>query len=176
LRSWGAIALSFMHVTLLLLIGPLGHSWNSSVWLWNVTMPLVCCLLAFGSSRTKLELSHCSHPLLAFLTLAPALNLVGLFDHYPSFSLYSGLTPKGWVVLPGETTRVSLQEWSLKTTGVPPYPEVRVYKAIAAELCERGDSTLEVQEPRGRLLHGVIVSTYSCKDLLGERSPSRLVG
>lgn len=166
LRRAGAIALSFMHLILLLLIGPLGHSWNSSVWLWNLTMPLVCCLLAYDSFRFTPKLSYCTHPLLALFVLAPSLNLVGLFDHYPAFSLYSGLTPKGWIVASG--ARVSIQEWSLGTTGVPPYPEVRVYKAIAAELCEKGETTLEIQEPRGRLLPGVTVSTYSCSDLRRE--------
>lgn len=163
-RRFASLVLLLMHLGLLLLLGPLGLNWNSSVWIWNITMPIVCLLLASQRSES-LCTRTLTHPLVALLTLAPALNFFGLFDHYLSFSLYSGLTPRAWIIDEKRDERKSIQEWSLSTTGVPPYPEKRVYKALASEICKKEDVLLEVQEPRGRLRPGMERKIYSCRDV-----------
>lgn len=45
MRRCGAWILIAMHLSLLALIGPLGHGWNPIVWPWNVTMILALVVL-----------------------------------------------------------------------------------------------------------------------------------
>src|SRR5690606_18701066 len=81
-------------------------------------------------------------------------NFLGYWDHYLSWSLYSGkilvmdicfddrkypqLVPYAAEkdeICTGKK-KVNLQHWSLTELGVPPYPEPRVYKKVALQLHE----------------------------------------
>ncbi|MEZ6058255.1 MAG: hypothetical protein R3C01_16270 [Planctomycetaceae bacterium] len=101
------------------------------------------------------ELDGVARCLLMIPLLCPALNYWGLWDHWPSWSLYSSrpglveLSVRGDAVnkLPGEVRefvlpaeplsewrRVRLEEWCFQVRGVPPVPQVRWKLALAAAM------------------------------------------
>jgi hypothetical protein len=86
--------------------------------------------------------------------ILPALSFFNLWDSYLSSALYSGnlteaeiyLTDKGKASLPvaigsravrtsPDTNVLNLQRWAIEDLNVTPYPETRVYKAIATSVC-----------------------------------------
>ncbi len=98
LAAYGAV---FVQGGILLAISPLGHNWNSSVWLWNVVLGLSGLFLLvpwkeplFASLRTMTPLTRCAALLLA---LYPLGFYVGLTDAYLSHNLYSKNIPMGYV-------------------------------------------------------------------------------
>jgi len=108
--------------------------------------------------------------LLAFIGL-PLLSFVGLWDSYLSAALYSGnidqaeiyTSDSGRASLPddlkaflvhtsNDTNVLNIQRWAIEDLNVTPYPEVRVYKKIARDLCHHlrnpVDLVLIVREQR----------------------------
>ncbi len=155
IAAWGTIA---MHLLILYAIGPLGTDYNHVVWPWNVVMILLLIVVFIRTKEKAIPLSLLktgwNRLVILCWMILPALNYAGLWDSYLSCRLYSGhlphmalclrnpsaqpeLTPffspaDGYKVCSGDAM-VNLQGWSLKELGVPPYPELRVYKKIAAE-------------------------------------------
>jgi hypothetical protein len=155
----GAVA---MHAVLLLVLGPLGISFNPVVWPWNVELPLIAAAL-FWKNPSPL-LPHVFRGSLSFAKaiavlcgVMPALNYLGLWDDHLSASLYSGLTKDGVFVfngdaamrLPDEISKrvrpyrqflfgLDMNEWAMDELRVPPYPERRVYAAFEERLCAIG--------------------------------------
>lgn len=160
-RTLACRGLWLMHAFLLLCLGT--QHWNAIVWPWNLVM--MCFVWRyFYESDWKLDLKSLltarprlpTAAVLALVWLAPLLNLAGLWDHYLSFSLYSGrsralviyvkadvaerLDPKlqpllsefvnadGYRVVPAD-------DWSLAELHVPVPPQRRIYAAVARHLC-----------------------------------------
>ncbi len=98
-RRTRAVALAFgiaMHCLLLAALGPFGRDTNSVVWPWNIVM-IAALVILFRQTRDLSAREICipSGPLawraaVVFVAAAPALSLVGLWDHYPSWAMYSG--------------------------------------------------------------------------------------
>ena len=91
---------------------------------------------------------------LILFALLPALSFFNLWDHYLSSSLYSGNRNSGAIyvsddvfdrlpeqiqdyVTEGEPNRnrLSINNWSLGELNVPSYPEIRIYKNVAKQIC-----------------------------------------
>jgi hypothetical protein len=150
-----AIAAAFLvHLTALLLLGPLGREWNLSVWPWNVTMPLLVLAL-FAPKRIPPALPDLktSTPALAcvlLLAFLPTLGYFGIWDSSLSFCLYSGntakcdlsVTPELRERLPKAVRRwvertergelsVNVMRWAIAEIGVPPLAEPRNFRALA---------------------------------------------
>ena len=192
-RKPALIVAAAMHGFILLMIGPLGQRHNSVVWSWNIVIALAAFLLFWKapdfSARDVLQPRGARfHALvLALFTLAPALSFFNAWDHYLSWSLYSGnktdadiyMTDAVANKLPGEVLEfvteegpdrngLNIHEWSFGELNVPAYPEQRIYRNVARYVCllaaKPGDVTL--------VLHGKIAlrdsraeTTWTCPAL-----------
>ena len=175
---------------------------NTVVWPWNLAMTAITVILFWRSEEKSLEnLVHLPRggPAVDYLPKAallicgvlPALSFIGLWDLYLSGALYTGKTPVAVMrisenlrdQLPataGETTfrtnsgelMLPFYEWSLADLNVPPYPEVRVYRQVARQLCAlEADSQASGLIVKGRvaLTDGSYqVTLTTCSELLGQ--------
>jgi len=161
---WSAIA---MHVALILTLGPtgLGHEWG--VLIWNVYFIIQAWLLFGESSRIALtaefpERDPQEDPLLspalaltAIASLAPALSLIGSWDWWPSWAVYSSRpavvqmlveqqdidrlppTLRPHVGAPQPLSNwcpVSIDAWSYAACWCPIYPQERYRLAVIASI------------------------------------------
>ncbi len=151
--------LIFMHLSLLIVLSPLGHNYNNVVWGWNFAMIFILYFLFAGTHEAKH--THINYILefkpvyvIVFLCcLMPALNLFNSWDSYLSSTLYSGNTSNGIVYLSSEakdnlpniakdfTTpiktgehKLSIKNWSMQELGVPSYPEKRIFEAVTNKI------------------------------------------
>lgn len=183
-----------MHLFILLAIGPLGHSWGSVVWPWNIAM-IAFVLLLFWNARDfsvkeVLWVKNFAFQkvVLIFFIAAPVLSLGGLIDTVLSFPLYSGnrntasvyvsdavkdRLPDAVLKYTKEVDRgvheVSIFDWSFGELNVEPYPETRAYKNIARYICayarDPDDVALVVDERHTVINPYGRQSVYRCLDL-----------
>jgi hypothetical protein len=157
-----------MHLFILSIIGPWAANYNDVIWPWNCAMIASVPLLFWrtgeaGTASILWGQKLAFHKLvLALFLIAPALTLVGLWDTFLAFSLYTGNrdTAVFYMVapvverLPEEIQELvsendpqdplrpnslAVADWSWGEMNVPPYPEARVFKNIGREIC-RGAS------------------------------------
>jgi hypothetical protein len=156
------LALSF-HVLVLLLLVVTWR--NSVVWPWNIGMMLMVMMLFWRSDSTLLWSSlrrrrapvwkrRSVQAVFVICGLAPALSFVGWWDMNLAAALYSGNTSVAVVHISEQvrdhlpaaalphvfTTRrgelmLPFYEWSLAELNAPPYPEVRVFRKLARQVC-----------------------------------------
>ena len=193
-RNIAVIAGVFMHL-LILFSCIFIYKWNSVVWPWNVVMIVLLFLLFWQAEATPaVILWRNPIPLqklvLLLFGLMPCLSFFGLWDSYLSASLYSGNIPVGNIFI-GQTIKPDLpapiqkrmiafptvdvlriQDWSLAELNVPPYPAMRAYRTVAAEICKYShnspDVTLIVHEKdtllgKGALVHDTCFGTLMVK-------------
>jgi hypothetical protein len=186
-----------MHIVVLVLL--IATSRNSVVWTWNLAMMAMVILLFWREDhslwrgelwqwRSSNLTSYIFKVVIALSALAPALSFAGYWDMYLSSALYSGNTLVG-VVRVGEQTRSRLPlaaqgqifttgggesmlpyyEWSVADLNVPPYPESRVFRQIARQLCAYEDQPRAIElivRERPALLDGTYsVTRTQCQDL-----------
>jgi hypothetical protein len=161
-----------MHFVILGLL--VGRGYNSVVWAWNVALMLIVVILFWRddtSARQALPDFRAGYtPGLAAQTLAaacavlPALSFWGRWDMNLSGALYSGRTAVGvvrvdsrvYAQLPETAKRLvfttkggermlPLFEWTMAELNVPPYPEPRVFRQAARELCESAEDKSGVE-------------------------------
>jgi hypothetical protein len=140
-----------LHVIILLLMGPFGNNYNAVVWPWNMMMIILALLLFSGKTNERFfSISHLfKQPVFYMVMLLfwvlPAFNLVGKWETYLSFSLYSGnnhtaklilnddafkrLPPyiKHYVEYEGGQYILYPKAWCLNELKTPLYPEKRVF-------------------------------------------------
>jgi hypothetical protein len=153
--AWVLIA---MHIFNLLLLGPLGLSFNIIVWPWNIAMIFLLFSL-FIKEKIGFDLPALRGVnliIILFCGVLPFLSYFGHWDYYLSGNLYSGKPDRIKVYIPEEKTApelrkfikrqnveadsvnvLYLQDWAMKEMVVPPYPELRVYKSIKQQLQSR---------------------------------------
>jgi hypothetical protein len=159
LRNAAVVGAIATHVAVLGLLGPLAHRTNAVVWPWNAALAVLAALLfwkdALPASRVLVPRRLGPHvvALLLFGAL-PALSFVGHWDDYLSGALYSGnvkaaalsLSDRVAAQLPDAARRhvvrnqvganvLDVWEWSMGELGAPSYPETRVFRAVAREVC-----------------------------------------
>lgn len=180
-----------MHVFILAMFGPLGLNWNNIIWPWTAAMAIFDILL-FGTGQDYSwrdivwsGRSYHSAILAAFVGL-PLLSFVNLWDSYMSAALYSGnideaeiyMNDRGRNTVPNtisahlvhtsdDTNVLNVQHWAIEDLNVMPYPEVRVYKKIAKDVClhlgNPADLVLLVREQR--LFFSKPETGYRCRHL-----------
>ncbi len=155
-RRVGIFLLVAMHLLILLLLGPLGLNRSSVIWPWNVCMPLLLILL-FYKHPLQLPYAFFKQPfawlLVACFGILPWLHVLGRWDHYLSFTLYSGGVSQLYIctddpaalqaMAPYMGNRsngmvpcrfpVSAYQWGIKAMNTAPYPEERVFRSIARQ-------------------------------------------
>lgn len=169
LRNAAVIAAIATHVVVLGLLGPLAHGTNAVIWPWNVAMAALAALLfwnARGASTldTVVPRRIGAHAVTLVLFVAlPALSFAGRWDSYLSGELYSGnlkvgalsITDRVASRLPDPARRhvmsdrvganaLDLYEWSMRELSVPSYPEDRVFRAVARDVCRLADTPGDV--------------------------------
>jgi predicted DCC family thiol-disulfide oxidoreductase YuxK len=191
-RRISLIAAVAMHVFILGMFGPLGLNWNNIIWPWTAAMAVLDILLFAGkqefswreivwSGRNRYHAA-----VLAVLIGLPLLSFVNLWDSYLSAALYSGNITEAeiytndrgrnslperfrmYLVHTSEGTNVlNIQRWAIEDLNVTAYPEVRVYKRIAEDVCRHlhnpADLVLLVHEHR--LFFSKPETGYRCPQL-----------
>jgi hypothetical protein len=176
-RRVSLIAAVAMHLFILAMFGPVGLDWNDIVWPWTAAMAIFDVVLFAGapefSWRDIVRRRHDPGHIAAVILFAvlPAFSFFNLWDSYLSSALYSGnlteaqiyLSDAGALSLPAavrsrlvrtspDTNVLNLQRWAIEDLNVTPYPETRIYKAIAKSVCARlsdpGQLVLIVREQR----------------------------
>jgi len=161
---WLAVAMHGLVLGLLV-----SRDYNSVVWAWNAALAFMVVVLfrrseaspwrrfvkrGAGDGRARL-----AQVLAVASALLPALSFWGWWDMNLSGALYSGNTAVAVVRVDRQvyeklpemakrqafTTRsgelmLPLLEWSMAELNVPPYPEARVYRQVAREVCKLAES------------------------------------
>lgn len=175
-RTAAAFAgMAFMGLTYLY-FGPFGRAWNGVIWAWDLAMAFFCALFATKEFRTVGWRVRIAAPayVAAFILfgIMPALGIFGRWDAMLSAALYSGNTktayaevsdglkekfPPSVAALMRKTdvdrNKLDLYLWSASELSTPPYPESRVFEAVARSVCHYADKpddlTLVVHERPG---------------------------
>ncbi|WBV59871.1 hypothetical protein PFY12_12555 [Chryseobacterium camelliae] len=145
--------LIFMHLSVLVLIGPFGLKYNSVIWPWNLAM--ICILIIVYSkpfesvSKNNIILNL---PWLALWFVMPVFSFFGSWYQYFSFNLYSGKGNQMYICIsenakelkpyfePQNNTLckgkkcINLQNWALEEIKSVPIPEPETYTKIGVYL------------------------------------------
>jgi hypothetical protein len=149
-----------MHLFILAMFGPAGLDWNDIVWPWTAAMAIFDILLFSGTPEFSWReivwngRDPCHMAAVVLFAILPGLSFFNLWDSYLSSALYSGnlteaqiyLSDAGKAALPAATASrlvhtspntnvLNLQRWAIEDLNVTPYPETRVYRAIARQVC-----------------------------------------
>ena len=144
-RPYAILGLLFMHLLILLVIGPLGHVANPVIWPWNVAMIAVLLFVAIDAKETGIKgtkrFSRLALAVAGLFVVVPSLGLVGWWPSYLSMKLYSGNQTQVWIVmdsdqcqdlppylqkwiLPGDAIcAIAVSSWAHAAINVPAFPE-----------------------------------------------------
>lgn len=160
-RRVSLLAAVSMHLFILAMFGPAGLDWNNVIWPWTAAMALFDILLFAGkaefSFREVVWTTHRYHAaVLVVFAIFPFLSFFNYWDSYLSAALYSGnlteaqiyTTDAGKASLPAairsrlvhtssDTNVLNIQRWAIEDLNVTPYPETRVYRRIAKDVCNQ---------------------------------------
>ncbi len=166
-RNLAVLAAMGMHGFILFCCVVILH-WNSVIWPWNIAMMALVPLLFWNTDFSVAEvLWRNPMPLqkvvLVLFGILPLLSFFGWWDSYLSASLYSANVPEARVLfrgavrdqlpkpvaryakqLPAATYMLNVVTWSMGELNVPPYPAMRVYRALGAEVCKYSDNSPDV--------------------------------
>lgn len=154
-RRIAVICLILMHVSLLAWLGPLALNWNYVIWPWNLAMIALLVLLFWKPGRWGFRTLLGSHAYAKGVAVAfgvlPVFTMLGLWDSYLGFSLYTGnikdaavyVGPQHTAELPAQVRpfakvdgMVDIDRWSRAELGVPSYPETRVFISAGRQLAQ----------------------------------------
>ena len=149
-----AWVLCAMHIFNLLVLGPVALNINYVIWPWNILMPLLLVGLFCKENIQVKEWIHWKPVYNIIILIAwwilPWLQFAGCWDKYLSGVLYSGRSQYLYICSSGGNantrlsawrvpvnkntgcdTAISVYKWSMQEMNSAPYPEERVYRAIA---------------------------------------------
>jgi hypothetical protein len=158
---------------------------NTVVWPWNVAMAVSVVFIFWGNrelnGRKVLAPKHAFQVLvLIVFGVFPALSLVDSWDAYLSSALYSGNNYQGVVLIDhaafnnlpanlrpyvwqqSDPWFLDLNRWAYGELNVPIYPEPRVFRQVAARVCDYSGGSGIRLEIRGKpdLFSGARQSQY----------------
>ena len=166
-RRFRNLAVVFAMATHLVILAMLISSGeNTVVWPWNVAMALLAVLLFWRQPEAApaaiLVPRNAFHWLVLLLFgVLPALSFFDLWDSYLSSALYSGntdqaviyLSPAAISLVPAELHPhiwqsnppffLDVNRWAYGELNVPLYPEPRIYRRIATQVCQYAGSSAE---------------------------------
>ena len=141
---------------------------NTAVWPWNVAMSLFVLILFWQDKETSATsilkpTAALQTMVLILVAIMPAFSFIGIWDSYLSSALYSGATYQGVVLvssavierLPASVHPYVWQEskpffldinrWAYGELNVPVYPEPRIFRKVAEQVCEYSDSSPDIK-------------------------------
>lgn len=163
-RRLGLWTATLMHGTLLLALGPLGLNHSAGVLIWNAFFIAQGWLLfssdrsgpasEFATGSPKNWRNKVAIVTIMAAALWPALEPVGLCDHWLAWAVYSA-RPGRTEIIEGEgidARKVNVTEWSLSELGVPANPQLRFRVGVALSLRSRFASpgSMSVSKPPNR--------------------------
>ncbi len=157
-----------MHLTLVILLGPLGFDHSNGVILWNMLLGVTAWMIFIrrtarppdrfrDNPQGRHRLRWFAKALVVTVMVMPIFERLGYWDHWPSWALYSphnsrvkleihssvaGRLPTELVVVPTDQRgwiNVDLDAWSLRSRGAPIYPQARYQVALAIEIADAYD-------------------------------------
>ena len=190
-RRVSLLAAVSMHLFILAMFGPAGLDWNNVIWPWTAAMALFDILLFAGkadfSFREVVWTTRRYHAaVLVVFAIFPFLSFFNYWDSYLSAALYSGnlteaqiyTTDAGKASLPAairsrlvhtssDTNVLNIQRWAIEDLNVTPYPETRVYRRIAKDVCNqlRDPAQLVLIVREQRMFLSKPESGYRCWEL-----------
>jgi hypothetical protein len=168
LRRAAVVGAVTTHLAILGLLGPFAHAINAVVWPWNLAMAALAALLFWVREPTAASVllprrAGVHAAAVAFFGVLPVLSFSGHWDAYLSGALYSGNLQAGALAvsdgvvarLPDPVRRhvtrnrtggnvLDIWEWSMGELAVPSYPQDRVFRAVARDVCRRADTPTDV--------------------------------
>lgn len=142
-RKLAAVTAFGLHAGILLVLSPLGHDWNESVWPWNVALAFAgFALIAPWKESVWHSLGAChrvAKPLVVVLAIAPIGFYIGMTDAYLAHNLYSSNTANARVLCAARCQPGQNPDATWAAFKVPLPPEHRLYEQYFAATCRPGD-------------------------------------
>jgi hypothetical protein len=165
LRNAAVVLAITTHICILAMLISSGE--NIVVWPWNIAMIVFVWLLFWrdteNSTRKIVALKNPFQVVVLLLFgVLPAFSLVGLWDSYLSLALFSGNTQQAVIYvedpvidqLPTPIHQhiwhethpffLDINRWSYDELNVPVYPEHRIYRAVARQICKYGANSTDI--------------------------------
>ncbi len=142
---------------------------NTVVWPWNIAMVLFVLILFWQDDketvpRRILSVRSPFHALVLLLVgVLPAFSLVDLWDSYLSSALYSGNTDQAIILVSraaidhvpkairpyaregSQWFFLDVNRWAYGELNVPVYPEPRVYRNVAKQICSYDENPSDIK-------------------------------
>lgn len=143
-----------MHVFILLMLGPVGRSFNYVIWPWNIVMILLCLLLYSNVKQERFfDISFLFKNVSFYLVILvmlvlPLLSFNNKYDSYLSSSLYSGNTHgcklilsdnayrklplyiRAYVARNSDYNLLYVKQWAMAELNAPCVPERRIFEKV----------------------------------------------
>ncbi|HEY6970361.1 MAG TPA: DoxX family membrane protein [Candidatus Angelobacter sp.] len=165
-RNAAAVLAIGTHIFVLMVLISSGE--NTVVWPWNITMVFFVLILFWQdketSARSILLPKNAFHAVVLLLFgVLPAFSLIGLWDSFLSSALYSGNTDEAIILVShGEIDHLpeslhtyaregsywfflDVNRWAYGELNVPVYPEPRIYRSAARQICRYGKNPSEIK-------------------------------
>jgi uncharacterized membrane protein YphA (DoxX/SURF4 family) len=190
-RRYAVAVACLMHLFILWMLGPLGHTWGSVVWPWNLSMMLLVYVLGWNIPNINPKPLHFRQymvhkGILALFVVMPAFSFFNLWDSKLSSTMYSGngnsaeffISETLQKKLPSDVQKYTKPSdgellldyfnWSYQELNVIAPSETKNFKAIARYLCayssHPSDVTVVIQG-KPTLFRADKPTTYTCAEL-----------
>ncbi len=185
------VGMAFMALTYLY-FGPFGRAWNGVIWAWDLAMIFFLAMFVKGEPRAASFRAKIASPAyaLAFVLFGvlPAFGVFGRWDAMMSAALYSGNTKTAYAEVSDglmarfpprvaslmrevgvDRNKLDLYLWAAAEIHTPPYPETRVFEAVARSICPYADKpddlTLVIHERPGLFSGRAQITRKDCGTL-----------
>ena len=173
-RMAGCLAIG-LHLGLIVILGPFGLNHRLGVLLWNAQVAIQVYWLFVAKQTPEPEPSSAAWPqrfataMIGAAIVMPSTERVGLWDHWPSWALYSPHSSRVYVEFAGpaldrlpESLRqlvletpanpdeialwltVPIDRWSLATLDTPIYPQARFQLGVAEKIATDSQADVRV--------------------------------
>jgi hypothetical protein len=165
-RSVTVLFAAATHIFVLVLLVYSGE--NTVVWPWNIAMVLFATVLFWQEKETGprriLATKSFFHALVLLLFgILPVFSFFDLWDSYLSAALYSGnarqavvlVSPRILDRLPAaihphiwqnsQPFFLDINRWAYDELNVPAYPEPRIYRSVAEQICRYGANSPDIK-------------------------------
>lgn len=185
---WMAI---IMHLTILVVLSPLGHDWNRVVWPWNI-LYIALAWMAVKNISEPLSIKRLpgiEKVVIILMLVLPAGNIFSAWPHFLSGSFYSSLLPNSGFIFPSnaigeippgaapfmenakgaEKKFLRVDQWILDDLKLPLFSQEYVHRQLGKKLCQCLSVSKEAEVvvlKKDRFSGEKDYQRYPCADLL----------